>query len=232
LRAPDHRDGHGAASARSSLAEELAAHIPYSVFTATFAIILTGILTVLMLLVAPGKVTTTAGQLLHCFPPAAHAAQFATTSAMFWRHDRSFWKAVLIGVVGSIGVCGISDVMFPYLGGNLLGVHMHFHWCIIEHPLLVVPFVVVGVVTGIAAAEQIPRVTFFSHSSHVLVSSMASLLYLVSFGLTDWMNHLGAVLPLVVVAVLLPCCTSDIVFPLLFVSRRRTVPERGSATAG
>ena len=50
-----------------------------------------------------------------------------------------------------MGICGLSDVVFPYLSGLLLGVDMEFHWCIIQHPMIVVPFMAVGVLTGLLA---------------------------------------------------------------------------------
>ncbi|HCW51658.1 MAG TPA: hypothetical protein DGR79_06290 [Clostridiales bacterium] len=203
-----------------SLVRELRSHIPYSVFSVTLALVLTGMLTSVFLLLDPLQTPAAAGRLFHCFHPPHILLSATATTAMFWRHERNLWKSVIIGFVGSVAVCGVSDVLIPYLGGLLLGVDMHLHFCFLEHPLLVVPFVALGIFTGLVAAEEIPRVTFFSHSGHVLTSSMASILYLVSFGLTDWVSSLGAVFPLVVVAVVVPCCTSDIVFPMLLVSRR------------
>ncbi|HOL34695.1 MAG TPA: hypothetical protein PKW86_02325, partial [bacterium] len=46
-------------------------------------------------------------------------------------------------------------------------------------------------------------------------SSIASILYLIGYGLTDWIDKIGAVLVFMVFAVVIPCCTSDIVFPLI-----------------
>ena len=60
--------------------------------------------------------------------------------------------------------------------------------------------------------------TIFSHSAHVLTSSVASIMYLVSFGLADWVSAVGMVFVYMVFAVMVPCCTSDIVFPLLLAS--------------
>ena len=53
---------------------------------------------------------------------------------------------------------------------------------------------------------------------HVFISSMASILYLCFLGgLTNWMEHFGMVFFFNILAVLLPCCISDIVsFPLCF----------------
>ena len=96
---------------------------------------------------------------------------------------------------------------------------MTFHWCLAQHPMLVVPFAVVGVFVGMIAAETVTRSTYFSHSAHVFVSSAASIFCLVSFGLTDWAEKLGYVFILMILAVVIPCCFSDIVFPLLVACR-------------
>jgi hypothetical protein len=212
-------------SRMDSVMRELSSHLPYSVVSATFALALTGVLTGLMFLFSADGTPGAARELFHSFHPPHMLLSAAATTAMFWRHEKCLWKAMIIGTVGAVGICGISDIFIPYLGGLLLGVHMHFHLCLLEHPLLVAPFVIVGVLTGLMAAEQIPRVTFFSHSSHVLVSSMASMLYLVSFGLVGWTESLGLVFLVVITAVLLPCCISDIVFPVLMASRRKVTAE-------
>jgi hypothetical protein len=45
-------------------------------------------------------------------------------------------------------------------------------------------------------------------------------MYLVAFGFEDWIGNLGMVFIFMTVAVMGPCCVSDIVFPLLFVGGR------------
>jgi hypothetical protein len=126
-------------------------------------------------------------------------------------------------VIGSASVCAIGDIAFPWLGGRLLGRSMEVHVCATEEPWLVWPCVALGVFTGIAGAQFVKRVTIYSHSAHVVVSSVASAIYLVAFGLSDWLSKLGWVLPILIVAVMMPCCLSDIVFPLVFM-RRRAAP--------
>jgi hypothetical protein len=48
------------------------------------------------------------------------------------------------------------------------------------------------------------------------LSTRASLFYLTAFGATDWLPLLPLVFVVLFFAVWVPCCTSDIVFPLLF----------------
>ena len=155
----------------------------------------------------------------HVFHPIHMLFSAIATTAMFWRYERKLLKAVVTGLVGALGVCSVSDVMMPYLSGLLLGApHMTFHWCLIQHPMLVVPFALVGVGVGLLCAETVRHSTYFSHAAHVFVSSAASIFYLVSFGVTDWADQLGSVFVLMVVAVTIPCCFSDVVFPLLIAS--------------
>ena len=152
----------------------------------------------------------------HVFHPIHMLFSAVATTAMFWRYERKLLKAVIVGLVGSLGVCSVSDVFMPFLSGMILGAKgMSFHWCLVQHPMLILPFAVVGVAVGLIAADAVRHSTYFSHSAHVAVSSAASIMYLVSFGLTNWAEQLGSVFILMVLAVLIPCCFSDIIFPLL-----------------
>lgn len=163
--------------------------------------------------------------IFHIFHPIHMLFSAMATTAMFWRYERKLVKAILVGLAGAVIVCGISDIMFPYLSGLLLGAKMHFHICIIEHPGMVLPFLFVGVGCGLLAAAAIEKSTIYSHSGHVFVSSTASLFYLVAFGLSDWVDNVGYVFVVVVLAVMLPCCISDIIFPLLLASPPEAAAE-------
>jgi len=69
---------------------------------------------------------------------------------------------------------------------------------------------------GIAFGYWRP-ITKFPHSGHVLISTWASLFHIIMAlgGVVSWVTLLGIFLFLFL-AVWAPCCTSDIVFPLLF----------------
>ena len=200
----------------SHVREELCAHLPYTVFSSAFGLIVMGILSFVAFFFDETRFPEASAGLFHIFHPV-HAFLSATaTTAMFWRHEKKLFKAVLVGLFGSVVICGISDAFIPFLGGRLLGVAMELHICLFEHPGLLLPFAGAGVFIGIIAPAVIKETTVFSHATHVFISSMASILYLVSFGLTGWMEHFGMVFFFTILAVLIPCCISDIVFPLLF----------------
>jgi hypothetical protein len=159
-----------------------------------------------------------AGRLFHVFHPLHLLFSATATTAMFWRHDKALPKAAIIGFVGAVVVCGISDIIIPFVAGELLGVKMHLHICVIERPGLILPFVLFGIFTGLVVPAAIQS-TIFSHAAHIFISSMASILYLVSFGLTEWIYVGGMVFIYMVLAVVIPCCTSDIIFPLLLTKK-------------
>ena len=114
-------------------------------------------------------------ELFHIFHPAHMLFSAAATTAMFWQYERRWLKAMGVGFLGAILVCGASDILIPYMSGLVLGADMHPHICVIEHPGLVLPFAVVGVVAGLVSSGHIMQATFFSHAAHVLISSAASL---------------------------------------------------------
>jgi hypothetical protein len=154
--------------------------------------------------------------LFHLFHPLHICLSAIATTSLFWRHERRLWRTILVGSLGTILPCGLSDYVFPYLGGQILGQTMQLHVCLVEHPQLFLSFLVLGMIGGFLAEERLTGSHLFSHGAHIFVSSAASLLYLMSFGFTGWMSDVRMVVPAfvtVVLAVWIPCCISDIVVP-------------------
>ena len=205
-----------------AIAGEFRHHFPFTVFSTALGLTVVVFLTVLLKTRDPGGMTANFRQLFHLFHPLHILMSAIATTAMFWRFDRKLIKAIVVGAVGSVGICGLSDILFPWLGGWLIGAHMHLHVCIVEHPLVVLPFSLLGIITGLIAADRLHdrKSTLFSHSSHVLISTMASLFYFVSFGFVLRAENASVLFVLVVMAVIIPCCTSDILFPLVAARRR------------
>ncbi|MCM8758620.1 MAG: hypothetical protein NC906_02460 [Candidatus Omnitrophica bacterium] len=205
------------------LIEELKHHLPFSILSVCFGLMLMGILNFITFSADSNQTILRSVLLFHIFHPVHLLFSAIATTAMFWQHERKVFKSIIIGLVGSVLICGTSDIMIPYISGFLLGTHMKLHICILEHLSLVLPFVILGIIAGFFAPGTLEKQegVIFSHSLHVFVSSMASILYLIGYGLTDWIEHIGGVLIYTVFAVILPCCTSDIVFPLLFVNEKK-----------
>lgn len=152
----------------------------------------------------------------HLFHPLHICLSAIATTSLFWRHDRHLLRALLTGSLGTIIPCGLSDYVFPYIGGRLMGQSMELHLCLVDHPQLFFPFLALGMLAGFWAEERLTGSHLFSHGAHIFVSSAASLLYLMSFGFTGWMTDVRLVFPaflIIVIAVWVPCCISDIVVP-------------------
>lgn len=197
---------------------ELREHLPFTILSVSAGIIILGILTFIASLLGAKEIKEPSQELFHVFHPLHMLFSAAATTAMFWRHENKFLKTVIVGFFGAVVICGLSDIAIPYVAGFLLGVKMELHICIIQHPMLILPFAFMGIVTGLIVPKEIQS-TIFTHTAHVFVSSMASILYLVSFGLVYWVHYIGMVFFYIVLAVVIPCCTSDIVFPLLAVRK-------------
>ena len=141
---------------------------------------------------------------------------------------------IIIGYTGSIGIATLSDVLIPYLGGSLLNIPMEFHLPFIETdkmPFLgVEKWIIINgtAVLGIVIAYWKP-ITKFPHMGHVLLSTWASLFSFTAFGIADWISMLPFILVFLFLAVWLPCCLSDIVYPLLWVEKTHVAepPKKG-----
>ena len=201
-----------------NLKRELCDHLPFTIYCVALGIIGLGILTFIANL--HGTVTGEAFHgLYHIFHPIHLLFSASATTAMVMKYDKKILKAILIGSIGSVGVCGLSDIILPYAASYLLGVHSRIHICLIEHPIQIIPFLIVGLLVGVLITPAGNLSTIFSHVGHVLVSSMASILYLVAFGLTNWIHYIGLVFVFMIIAVVIPCCTSDIILPLLLMGK-------------
>jgi len=197
---------------------ELKSHAPFTLFGA-----LTGI--VLMIIIVAVKVKhETMMPMFEGFHTLHVLLSAIVTAAMFRRYGKSIVGAIIVGYLGSVGIATLSDVVFPHHGGALLlhltggegGHHVHFHLPFIEQWWLINPVALLGVTIGIwKPTTKVP------HAGHVLLSTWASLFYLVAHaeGAVNWYPLLPLVLVVLFVAVWLPCCVSDIAFPLLFVGK-------------
>lgn len=137
-----------------------------------------------------------------------------TTVAVYCRHgERQWWRVLLIGYFGAIGVATLSDCILPFVGEVLLDLpNRGIHFGFIEKWWLVNPLALAGIVVG--ARWRRSKV---SHAGHVLLSTWASLFHMtMAFGaeVSSFVTLWVAVF--LFLSVWVPCCTSDIVFPLLF----------------
>ena len=190
---------------------ELREHLPFSILAVLLALSLFGIVHSIQTLDAHKS-----SRIFHVFHPIHLLLSAAATTSVFWTYEKKVIKSVLVGFFGSTIICSISDILLPMLGAHIFLQDMHLHICLLEEPELVLPFLVLGIFVGIFSSHLLDRASFFSHSGHVLVSAVSSLLYLTSYGVGNLLDSLGWILVLLVFAVLIPCCLSDLVLPVLF----------------
>jgi len=201
------------------IAKELGSHAPFTALGA-----LTGIIIMVIVVFAevPAGISHTAFYTLH---PIHVVLSALVTTAMYTKYRKAkIWLAILIGWTGSIGIATISDAVIPYLGGALLHVPMEFHVPFIEKWWLINPMALIGIAIGYWR-----HTTKFPHAGHVLLSTWASLFYFMSFGTANWIPLLPFVLLFLFLAVWIPCCLSDIVYPLLFVRKEQGLSLQGVA---
>ncbi len=192
---------------------ELAHHSP---FTAVGAI--TGLTVALVFSFLTPQNPKLGEDIFHFLHPFHLFLSSTATTAFFWRHKKNYMEAFIVGFVGSVGICSISDVLIPYFGILPLAGEIKFHLCILVHPHIVIPPAILGLIVGILFTKKTQKSSLFSHGLHVFVSALASSFYMVAFSsLTGLLEVLPLVFLVLFIAVLAPCCTSDIIFPIIFV---------------
>jgi len=202
------------------IAQELRRH---ALFTALGA--LTGIIIMVIIVFGniPTQISQTAFYTLH---PIHVVLSALVTTAMYTKYRKAkIWVVVLIGWTGSIGIATMSDAVIPYLGGTLLHIEMGFHVPFIETSKIPVIGIEKWIVVNGAALLGIAigywkQTTKIPHFGHVLLSTWASLFYFTSFGTANWLPLLPFVFLFLFLAVWIPCCLSDIVYPLLFIKKQ------------
>ena len=199
-----------------SMLRELLSHIP---FTAVGAVV--GIM--VMVIIHYANVSTDVSEaLFFTFHPLHVVFSALVTTALYRKQKNSRrWLIIIVGYTGSIGIATLSDAIIPYIGGSTMSVSMSFHLPFIETelmPFIGIPkWIVVNTAAfiGIAIGYFKPN-TKLPHMGHVLLSTWASLFGFTAFGVADWIPLLPFVFIYLFLAVWLPCCVSDIVYPLLW----------------
>ena len=187
--------------------KELKHHMPFTLSASILAVIIAVIIYFSKL-----QVSASAFEILH---PAHIFVSAVVSSALYYKYKKNIFLAFLIGIISSVIVGSLSDIVLPYIGGTLLQIDISFHLPLIETPLIILASASIGTAIGMAA-----KFTKFPHFIHILVSTFASMFYLLAFTPSFNLFYLVASLVIVFIAVLIPCCISDIVFLLLFVRKR------------
>jgi len=193
---------------------ELKHHVPFTFFGA-----ITGIVVILFFQRMSYSLSYQFFYVLH---PVHVVLSALVTTSMYENYKKcnihqgecNIYILLIIGYIGSIGVATISDSLIPYLGEVLLnlpnrGIHIGF----IEKWWLINPLAVIGILIAYFKPS-----TRFPHAGHVFLSTWASLFHIIMAlgGALNCYLYL-VILIFLFFSVWIPCCISDIIFPLLFV---------------
>ena len=202
--------------------QELRAHAPFTLFGTV-----TGIIIMVFSLKLSYKVSY---NIFYTFHPIHVLLSALVTAAMYKLHTCScigsscfkgkcnFWILTKIGYFGSVGIATISDSLIPYVAEFLLGMpNRGIHLGFIEKWWLVNPLAILGI-----AIAYFKPTTKFPHAGHVLLSTWASLFHIIMAKAEslNWFSYI-TIFIFLFFAVWIPCCMSDIVFPLLFVKKSK-----------
>ena len=205
------------------IATELRTHAPFTAFgTVTGVVIMAAFIQFRI----PREISSTLFWTMH---PLHVLLSALVTTAMYRLHaGGGIWQTVLIGYVGSIGIATLSDSLIPFAGEWMLdlpyrGIHLGF----IEKWWLVNPLALAGIALGYVISH-----TKISHAGHVLLSTWASLFHiLMALGTSIDVVTTILIAVFLFLAVWIPCCTSDIVFPLLWIKKENDDGKRPISNA-
>jgi hypothetical protein len=194
------------------LLKELKEHAPFTALGS-----LTGIVIILVIEYVQLPLSVSERLFWSLHPAHVFLSALVTTGVYRLYGHRSPLKIFLIGYIGSVGIGSVSDSLIPYVGEWLLNLpHRELHLGFIEKWWLVNPLAILG----ISVACFYPK-TKFPHAGHVLLSTWASLFHMMmALGNHVEFNQLLIVLLFLFLSVWIPCCTSDIIFPLIFVPKK------------
>jgi hypothetical protein len=187
---------------------ELKKHIPFTALATLIAIFTT-------IFIIYWIKTDISQEFFHVLHPFHILASAIVTSGIFYKYKKSFIQALFIGVLGAIIIGSISDIIFPYLGGLAFNLNIEFHLPLIEMTTLILFIAVIGSILGISL-----KITKFPHFIHVFLSVFASLFYLLAFSQAFKIIYFIGAFFVVFIAVIIPCCLSDIIFPFLFLRKK------------
>jgi len=205
-----------------SMMSEFMCHLPYAISSVAVSLVVLCFLSYFTFnyYVEPAVLRNSSRILFHGFH-FLHILFSVTGSLItFYRFSSGTFKGILVGVFAALVFCPLSDAFMPYLAGRVLGADMQIHFCVLHEWNNIWPFILAGIVNGLALSKidksKLAAYSFGSHFAHILISSFASMFYLVSFGMSNWHSQIGMVFIFLVIAVIVPCTLSDLFTPMTF----------------
>lgn len=198
------------------LLNEMKNHAPFTIFGALTGIAIIFIIFYGNLLTTISPISENIFYILH--PTHVFLSALVTTTLYVRYGKKNIWLIIIIGYTGSIGIATISDSIIPYLGELLLGLpNTGAHIGFIEEPLLTNPPAFIGI-----AIATWKGTTKIPHAGHVLISTWASLFHIImALGTQITILQIIGIFIFLFLAVWIPCCASDIAYPLLFSEKKK-----------
>jgi len=213
---------------------ELKEHIPFTALGAVSGVI--------FMLLFRNLNQSAAHTLFSIFHPTHVLIGAMVTSAMFKLHrsKTNFMVVLVVGYIGSVGIATLSDSVIPYFGEKVLGLHIpseheihhsstapaaaaehnhigEVHLGFIEEWYLVNPAAILGIIF----AWFVPQ-TKLPHAAHILISTWASSSHVLMTAQNEITFTVAmSMLLILFLSTWLPCCVSDIIFPLLLANEPR-----------
>lgn len=205
-----------------SIFDEILCHLPYAIFSVALGFIILSFLTFFGLGDASAAGTNKKG--FHVLFHGFHFLHiiFATTGSLvaFSRFSNRIIKGLLVSLASALFFCTLSDIVLPYCAGLVFGMNMNFHICLYSEIHNIIPFLFVGLLNGfIMSQHDISSKSFYSkwsHFTHILISALASLFYVVGEGFEHWHHHMGLLFLVLIIAVVVPCTFADVIVPVFF----------------
>ena len=142
-----------------------------------------------------------------------------TPVAIYYLYSGKAVNAFILGVTGSAIGCTVSDSIFPYLGGSLLGFDMTLHICLISDPEFAIPSLLFGALLGFPVSKVFKKVTHLSHFMHSFIVIISALFYMSAFVVEFALSYqLIFVVIVLLVSVVVPCLFTDVALPSLVIS--------------
>ena len=144
----------------------------------------------------------------------------AAGAAIFRSYHDSIFKAVPVSAVSAVVLCTMSDILIPYIGLKAFGYPAGLHLCILEHPALVAGSALFGVGIGLVGVRFFAHCNRGFHLLHILISTVASALYMIAFVARITLQDMAAVALALFFSLVIPCLVGDVTLPLCFVKIR------------
>jgi hypothetical protein len=183
---------------------ELKEHIPFTSVATVISIL------VMSFLLIKQNLLPYAVSMFEIFHPAHILFSSIVSAAIFYNHKKNVALAIISSVLISLVIGSVSDIIFPYLGSLLFNLPISFHLPVFEEPILILGVSIFGATIGVATKK-----TKYPHFLHVFISVFASLLYIFAYSTEFSTIKIFFIFIITTISVIIPCCLSDIVFPLI-----------------